>query len=248
MLQRPGWRPRARNSSASQALAPGALASNGLASDGRLAIRHRIRAPLKLALPERRISQQGTPDRSAATASRRVAVKSSAAGSPQISPTTAQRPEHLTPSSIAHSAERASRASTWTRSDEANPGGWTRPLSRIAIRSCTHSSGFDSSSCASTNPAQPPSRGCTAKTSLSVGLDGLGTLPDSPALVGSGSRWTGRGGAVPPAPATRESSAATRLETFMFYLCSHSRESGMRVKPATRPRPESVRFRPPPDA
>ena len=81
-------------------------------SDGALAIRHRIRAPLKLAVPPSRTSQHGTPDRSEATASRRVAVKSSARGSPHNSPITQDNAEHLTPSSIAHSASRASRAST----------------------------------------------------------------------------------------------------------------------------------------
>ena len=64
------------------------------------------------ASPPSRTSQQGATPRSAATASRRVAVKSSAAGSPHSSPITPDRPEHLTPSSIAHSAVRASRAST----------------------------------------------------------------------------------------------------------------------------------------
>ncbi len=231
MLQRPGAIPRARNSSASQALAPGARASNGLASDGMLAIRQRIRAPLKLAWPPSRIKKAATPDRSAATASRRVAVKSSAAGSPQTSPMTAERPAHLSPSSIAHSAERASRASTWMRLGKASPGGWIRPLSRIAIRSCTHSSGFAESSCATTNPAQPPSRGCAAKTSLRVGFlpssgwwrgmspprmtppPPFGRFP-SPAIAGE--ELAGSEGARGPPPATREISAATRLES----LCS----------------------------
>jgi hypothetical protein len=81
-------------------------------SDAALAIRQRIRAPLRFALAPRRTSQQGVPLRSAATASRRVATKSSALGSPHNSPMTAERQEHLTPSSIAHSASRASRAST----------------------------------------------------------------------------------------------------------------------------------------
>ena len=112
MLQRPGGDPRARNSSASQAGVPGALASSELVSDGALAIRQRIRAPLKFAVPPSRTSQQGVPLRSAATASRRVAVKSSTLGSPHNSPMTQERAEHLTPSSIAHSASRASRAST----------------------------------------------------------------------------------------------------------------------------------------
>lgn len=90
---------------------------------GPLAIRQRIRAPLRFAVPPSRTSQQGTRLRSVATASRRVAVKSSAAGSPHSSPITADRPEHLTPSSIAHSAARASRASTWMSSMPLSPGG-----------------------------------------------------------------------------------------------------------------------------
>ena len=97
--------------------------SSVFASDGALATRHRIRAPLRFAVPASRTSQHGTPDRSDATANRRVAVKSSAAGSPYNSPMTAERAEHLTPSSIAHSAARASRASTWRISASQSPGG-----------------------------------------------------------------------------------------------------------------------------
>ena len=100
---------------------PARAGRTGGPSDGRLAIRQRIRAPLKFAAPPSRTSQAGTPDRSAATASRRVAVKSSAAGSPHSSPITAPSAAHLKPSSIAHSAERASRASTWMRSRQAKP-------------------------------------------------------------------------------------------------------------------------------
>jgi hypothetical protein len=37
-----------------------------------------------------------------------------------------------------------------------------------------------------------------------------------------------------PPPATRERSAATRLITLLFYFCSLSRDSGRRVKTATR--------------
>jgi len=90
---------------------------------GMLAIRQRIRAPLRFAVPASRTSQQGTFDRSAATASRRVAVKSRLAGSPHNSPITPDRPEHLRPSSIAQSASFAFRASTWMRSLQPNPGG-----------------------------------------------------------------------------------------------------------------------------
>jgi hypothetical protein len=81
-------------------------------TDGALAIRQRIRAPLRFAVPPSRTSQHDTPLRSDATARRRVAVKSSTLGSPHNSPITAESAAHLTPSSIAHSASRASRAST----------------------------------------------------------------------------------------------------------------------------------------
>jgi len=97
--------------------------SSRFGKDGALPIRQRIRAPLRFAVPPSRTSQHGTFDRSEATASRRVAVKSSAAGSPYTSPMTAERAAHLTPSSIAHSAARASRASTWMRSMPPRPGG-----------------------------------------------------------------------------------------------------------------------------
>ena len=176
MLQRPGGCPRTRKSSASHAGIPGARGLSSFSNDDALATRQRIRAPFKLAWPPSRTSQQGVPLRSDATARRRVAVKSSALGSPQSSPMTAEREEHLTPSSIAHSASRASRASTWTRFCVGKPGGWTRPLSRIAIRSCTQRSGFEVSICASRNPAQPPSRGCAAKISERVGLAGWGNF------------------------------------------------------------------------
>ena len=168
-------------------------------------------------MPPSRTSQQGFPLRSAATASRRVAVKSSAFGSPHNSPITAERQEHLTPSSIAHSASLASRASTWMRCWVGNPGGWIRPLSRIAIRSCTHSKGLSVPSCASRNPAQPPSRGCTANSSERVGVGGAGTRHGSPNSLLS---WTFLGTRLAPLP-TRVRPAATRLTTFLFFFCSY---------------------------
>ena len=214
MLQRTGGNPRARNSSASHAGAPGARTSSGLASEGALPIRQRIRAPLRSAVPPSRTSQHGTPDRSAATANRRVAVKSSARGSPHNSPITADSPAHLTPSSIAHSASRASRASTWMRFWDGSPGGWIRPPSRIAIRCWTHSKGLPRSSWASRNPAHPPSRGWTAKISDKVGCGGQGRLHCSPRSAGRVSAGRTRAEAAPPA--TRDKPLATRLTTLLF--------------------------------
>ena len=249
MLHRPGGIPRARNSSASQAGVPGARSSSSFSSDGALPIRQRILAPLRFALPPSRTSQQGVPLRSDATASRRVAVKSSARGSPHNSPITAERHEHLTPSSIAHSASRASRASTWMRFWLGSPGRWIRPLSRIAMQSCTQSSGLSVPTCASRNPAQPPSRGCIANSSDRVGLDGAGSRQRSPNPLGKRSFSSAR---LPP-PRTKVRPAATRLTTFLFYFCSLSGDSEPRVNGATRhafcgsaaclpPRREKLRF------
>lgn len=224
MLQRPGGDPRARNSSASHAGDPGARTLSPLSSDGALAIRQRIRAPLRFATPPRRTSQQDTPLRSDATANRRVAVKSSTRGSPQTSPITQESAAHLIPSSIAHSASRASRASTWMRFDVGRPGGWIRPDSRIAMRSCTQSTGFCVSTCASRKPAQPPSLGCSAKSSDRVGPGGAGTRQRSPNPLGRrNSAGSERGETTPPA--TRDRPLATRLTTLMFYFCSLFRDS-----------------------
>src|SRR6476659_3324549 len=99
-----------------------------------------------------------------------------------------------------------------------------RPLSRIAIRSCTHSKGLPVLSCDSRNPAQPPSRGCVAKSSERVGRSGWGKRQDS----GESRNPTGvrdwapafAGALAPDAekapPATRDKPLATRLTT----LCS----------------------------
>ena len=116
--------------------------------------------------------------RSAATASRRVAVKSSAVRvAPDFADDGGRARRILRPPPSPTARRGASRASTWMRSLAPSPGGWTRPLSRIAIRSCTHSKGLPVPSCASRNPAQPPSRGCAANSSDRVGLGGAGKLP-----------------------------------------------------------------------
>ena len=234
MLHRPGGSPRARKSSASHAGVPDARGSSEFGSEGALAIRQRMRAPLRLAWPPSRIKKAATPDRSEATASRRVAVKSSTLGSPHNSPMTQDKAAHLRPSSIAQSASLASRASTWMRSRFGNPGGWTRPDSRIAIRSWIHSIGLVPSTCASMKPAQPPSRGCAANSSDKVGLGGAGKCQRSPNPLGRRSRMAGRVCAETAPPATRDKPLATRLTTFLFYFCSLSGESDGRVNPSTR--------------
>ncbi len=91
-----------------------------------------------------RSKKAGTPYLSAATAKRRVAVKSSACGSPCISPITAPSAAHFNPSAMAHNASHPSFAVTWTMSRPAASGSPCRnirPVSRIAFLSCTQSSG-----------------------------------------------------------------------------------------------------------
>jgi hypothetical protein len=145
------------------------------------------------------------------------------------------------------------------RLDEGSPGGWTRPDSRIAIRSCTHSTGFSHSTWASRNPAQPPSRGLAANSSERVGDGGAGSRqypcedrgPDARSASNAPARaatdWApafagaqfsaGPELAKTAPPATRDKPLATRLTTLLFCFCSLSRESGPRVNPATREMP-----------
>ncbi len=234
MLQRPGEAPRARKSSTSQLGRPGARGSNGPGIEGALAIRQRMRAPLRFAMPPSRTSQQDTCDRSAATASRRVAVKSSALGLPHNSPMTQERAAHLTPSSIAQSASRAFFASTWMRFWVGIPDGWIRPDSRIAMRSWTHSSGLAVSICANRKPAHPPSRGCVANSSERVRLEGSGKRQRSPSPPGRRSIVAGRVCPKTAPPATRDKPLATRLTTFLFFFCSLSGDLRCRVNAATR--------------
>src|SRR5438270_6486724 len=89
------------------------------------------------------------------------------------------------------------------------------------MRSCTHSSGFSGASCASRNPAQPPTRGCAPNSSERVELNGFGRRHGSPAPPGSvrGSAGPERARMAPPA--TRDKPLATRLTTFLFYFCSY---------------------------
>ncbi len=179
--------------------------------------------------------------RSAATASRRVAVKSSAAGSPHSSPITADRAGHLSPSSIAHSASLASRASTWMRFWLGRPGGWIRPLSRIAMRSWTHSTGLVGRDLRQQEP-RPAAVARMRREQLGQGrhpplhLQGRGTMRSmvegsfcgkappsrlrratSPAKAGE--ETLGRTETAPPA--TRDRPLATRLTTLMFCFCSY---------------------------
>src|SRR5918994_7921724 len=114
-----------------------------------------------------------------------------------------------------------------------------RPLSMIAMRSCTQSKGLPRSTWGRRKPAQPASRGAAANSSDKVALGGAGRTQRAPSRDASGGSpdagdWAGpeRVGTAPPA--TRDKPFATRLTTFLFYFCSFSRDSGARVNAATR--------------
>src|SRR5690349_12775155 len=110
-----------------------------------------------------------------------------------------------------------------------------RPLSMIAIRSCSHSSGLPAATWGSRKPAQPASRGLAANNSDKVGLGGAGNdqRTPSPGTPG-GDPGAGDLAARLPSPATRDKPCATRLTTFLFCFCSLSRDSPAGVNMATR--------------
>lgn len=110
--------------------------------------------------PSGRSSQSGTPEALLRSASRLVAVKSNACGFPQISPTTADKAVHPSPSSIAQSASTARFVATRSTDDRRpNPSSPRRhggPISCAAQASWIHRTGpgrfGNSSNCVSIKP------------------------------------------------------------------------------------------------
>lgn len=105
------------------------------------------------------------------------------------------------------------------------------------MRSWIQSRGLEVSTCANKKPAQPPSRGLVANSSERMGLEGTGKLQRSPNLFGRRSIAAGRTCAKTAPPATRDKPLATRLTTFLFYLCSLSGDLRRRVNATTRDLP-----------
>jgi hypothetical protein len=210
MLHRPGGEARDRNSSASQAGRAGARGSRPLNSDGALAIRQRMRAPLRFAC------RRGAP----ASTARRCAPPPCEPPSggevertrvaPQL-PITAESAAHLTPSSIAHSASWASRASTWTRLCDGRPGGGFGPTSRSPSAPGPTAAAFRCR-VGEQEPGPAAVARWTANSSDRVGPGGEGRVHRSPKPLGM-ARFSG--GATAP-PRTRDKPVATRLTTFLF--------------------------------
>ena len=108
------------------------------------------------------------------------------------------------------------------------------------MRSCTHSRGFPVSTCARRNPAQPPSRGCAAKSSESRVRAMAAQAAASAARAGPA--FAGRD--VQPVRSARRQ-LRRRPETdlsphnsqrFLFYFCSCPATHGQESMRATRAR------------
>jgi hypothetical protein len=124
--------PRWRSSVTLKAGSPGALASS--ARDGSAVTCQRVRAALGPGLATARSNMTVTPEPSAASARRRLAVRSSKRGSPQGSISTAPSAEQRAASAPARSTPCASRARTsrmraGSRPSSARPGACKRPVS-----------------------------------------------------------------------------------------------------------------------
>lgn len=194
--------------------------------------RQRRRAAERSSGAEKRRSVTGIPVRSARSASRLDAVKSSARAAPHTSPITPPSAAHFRPSSIVQSTSPASRAHTRTsRSGSApkrlSPPPCGRPASSAESRSWTHKSGFPAGSWASAKPiapASPPLANTSVSSARPAGKSGASAR--SPVSARSG------GSSVSPERRKGE----TRLRsggfgrtsfTSLFRFCSrHESSSG----------------------
>lgn len=158
---------------------PGARGSCGCGAEAAEATRQRRRATEALAAtPPKRIRKAGIPTRSDRIARRFVAVKSSAFGSPHISPITAPSDGHARPSSIVQSTSPAWRAQarislSGSPPKRASARPWGCPTSCAHMRSCTHRIDCARGTCARAKPTAPTSRE-SAKTSTNCGFPGSG--------------------------------------------------------------------------
>lgn len=223
--------PRARNSSAETIGLPGARLFQWCGALAPDATRQRNRAADRLGVASRRTNISGTPDRSAASTSRREAVKSRLLGSPVSSPSTNWRVPHLTPSSIAHRASAGVRAETWirpVRSGGGSPWRKGRPKRWMLSRSCTHSQGslWRAPSLCPNASARPSALASSPLVKISQSDGGSETSGDQTLwfpLIENGRsvarRWssTAKDGEEHGSWVT---SGTTRLES-MFLLCSH---------------------------
>ena len=189
---------------------------------GALATRHRIRAPLRLAWPPSRTRNAATPLRSAATASRRVAVKSSALGSPQISPITAPSAEHRKP--FLHRPQGGAGIARVDMDElgDAQPRRIDPPRLEHRHPLLHPQQRFSARQLGEQEPRRPAvARAGGKQLAQRRPPAGAGQPRQRVARNPPPVRPVLRPARIPP-PATRERPAATQLTTFMFCFCSYT--------------------------
>ncbi len=137
---------------------PGASASSAV--EGQAATPQRVAAALGAGAPATRSRRMVTPEASAASWSRRVAVRSSPGARPHASTTSAPSPGQRAASAAARSNAASSATTASTRAAGSSPSSrspvaWSRPPCRSAASARSHSSGVapPASAIATPNPA-----------------------------------------------------------------------------------------------
>lgn len=162
---RPSGPDRRRNRWSMKALIPGALPGSG--TDGADVTRQRVSAALGTGSPPTRNRKAVTPEVSAASASRRLAVRSSSVARPCSSTTSAPRPAQRNPSTAARSSMASSAIVPSSRfsgatPSAARPGPKTTPPARCAAAVRNQSKGASRAASRpriNANPAAAPSSG-----------------------------------------------------------------------------------------
>ena len=179
--------------------------------------------------------------RSAATASRRVAVKSSARGSPQISPITADR--HGASYALLHRPQRIARVARLDMDEVSGrkPGRMDLPAFEDRHAVLDPQQGLAGHDLRQQEP-RPAAVARVRGEQLGKGwAGGRGqTAMRSPSPLGAGGfSAQGELRTLRRRPGTR--SPATQLTTFLFYFCSFSRNSGQESMAQLRNAAQAVR-------
>ena len=141
----PAGAPRQRSSSTEKAGAPGAFASSAV--EGMVSTRQRVAVALGVGSACARSTSTVTPDCSAASISRRDAVRSRAGALPHASINTAPSPAQRVASAAARNRAASSgttASNNWcgARPSSNSPAACNRPVRRSAASVLSHSSGM----------------------------------------------------------------------------------------------------------
>ena len=154
--------------------APARADRDRLSSDGALAIRQRIRAPLKFAVPPSRTSQHGVP---AALRSDRQPPRRGEVERSRIAPDLADHAgERRASYALLHRPQRVAGVARLDMDEvlQREPRRMDPPAFEDRHPLLHPQQRLSVPSCASRNPAQPPSRGCAANSSERVGWSDFG--------------------------------------------------------------------------